>query len=373
MRGTRIGGVLRLTLVLGVTAGLAVAAHAAGTPPPRLDQSEIHGKYSGGVGPGLDGQTFTAGITGTLESVQLPLGWSTDPGPIAVQLRRVVAGVPSDYVLSSAILYPPTQTRLTPRWLPIPLTAPSEAGVRYAIVTYQLSGCDSCWDWPSTVRHLWDDAYSRGGEVWDSNNPSGIDSAPLAAWYSASNDSQLLDHPFKTFVYPETPTGITIPYQPLAAGIASEGVLAVGGAGTQPTESGGPRAGVLIFNSAKDWQRLRTRLADAVGATLLSGFPFDAHSAAIVYATVPYTPPPTSSYGVNTPSPTLSSLLWIKSITAVTKGYVNIAIGDTGYTCPPAPQPCLPPDSYAQAWIAVVLPPKYLRPLRHVHFTLTVS
>ncbi len=362
---------LRVTAVIASIGCLATAAHASTRPGPRLDQEETAGLYYGGGASGptdFDAQTFTAGITGTLESVQLRIGWTHDPGPLGVQLRSVVHGVPSDFVLSSTTLYPTKITATSPHWVTVPLTAASRAGAHYAIVVNDLSssGCNPCWSWPFTSRRAQEDAYPGGGDYYyyySQGDPR---------WLPLGNGQQTVDHPFKTFVTPVPPQGgVSLPYEPLSAGLAPDGTLDPSPSDHQPAVAGNARAGVLVFNSKWDWRRVRLRLANAVGERLLDGFPFTAYSAAIAYVEVPYTPPPASTFGSGPSTlPDVSSFIWIKRISTGAKGYLNVALGAVDGACLPNTVSCLTPETFAQAWVAVVLPPRLLRPLRHVHFTV---
>jgi hypothetical protein len=112
---------------------LVPAAARAGT----LDQSQPDTNASAEIG-GTHwwAQTFTAGISGQLDQVDLLLRRGGDPGDLTVEVRTVSGGVPSSTVLASETVAPASVPTGAPGWVSVALSplAPSSAGTQYAIV-----------------------------------------------------------------------------------------------------------------------------------------------------------------------------------------------------------------------------------------------
>jgi hypothetical protein len=117
---------------------IAPVASAAGT----LDQSQtaINGAWVGVCQTQWVAQTFTAGLTGLLDQVDVHIKVAVgNPGPLTVEIRTVLpGGAPSGVVLTSASVPEasvPTPSQL-PAFVPVPLSppAPSVSGTQYAIV-----------------------------------------------------------------------------------------------------------------------------------------------------------------------------------------------------------------------------------------------
>jgi hypothetical protein len=112
-----------------------VSTSATGT----LDQSQTNG---GGGSQPLFGalrqvaQTFTAGITGSLDQVNLLLSRVDSPGDLTVQIKATVGGTPSGLPLASATVPAASVPTGNGGWVSVPLNppAPSTAGTQYAIV-----------------------------------------------------------------------------------------------------------------------------------------------------------------------------------------------------------------------------------------------
>ena len=160
---------------VAVALGLVAAAPSmaqAGT----LDQEQT--ALSGFVGVGVDStpaQTFTASRTGRLDRVDLGLFRRDSPGDLTVQIRGVNAdGTPSATVLGSTAVPAATIGLDSQQWLSVPISAPSVAGTKYAIVlsnpvsdSCSLGGVGPCYFWGAAS-----DVYSRGtgflgsGQAW---------------------------------------------------------------------------------------------------------------------------------------------------------------------------------------------------------------
>jgi uncharacterized repeat protein (TIGR01451 family) len=151
-----------------VAVGAGGTAYAAGA----LDQSAtcVAPSINEAGGTVVLGQTFTAGLSGTLDQVDLDLSFEnvTDPGNLTVQIRTTSGGQPTSTVLASATVAESSVSPTTPTFLSVPLSpgAPSVAGTVYAIVLLAPAGNAnraSGYDWQEAS------GYSRGGE-WDSTD-----------------------------------------------------------------------------------------------------------------------------------------------------------------------------------------------------------
>jgi hypothetical protein len=168
------GFVGRLARVLcGVALVLLVAtdpASAAGT----LDQSQTTQVPAGEAGfvssSQWEAQTFTAGITGQLDQVDLLLQRSGFPGSLLVEIRTVSAGTPTSTVLATATVPEASVSCCSFDWISVTLGVPvaSAAGTQYAIVLGApgASGCDpsgNCnnYFWGSALTN----PYSAGTQV----------------------------------------------------------------------------------------------------------------------------------------------------------------------------------------------------------------
>lgn len=136
-------GRLKWVAVTSAVAALGIAPPAhAGT----LDQRQT--VYEGSFDLGLNGpdrvaaQTITAGLTGGLDQVDLPVGYeaSCQPsGPLIVQIRTVANGLPSGTVLASASLASSqvdNEVGAATDFVSVAFASPAPvtAGIAYAIV-----------------------------------------------------------------------------------------------------------------------------------------------------------------------------------------------------------------------------------------------
>ena len=135
----RITGVLLVTVV-AVLLGGPTSASAMGT----LDQAQTTTTQTAMSvgGSSWVAQTFTAGITGSLDQVDLFLFRVASPGDLTLQIQGTSGGVPSGSVLASTTVAEASVTQATggsnPRfsWISAPLSPSAQvtAGQRYAIV-----------------------------------------------------------------------------------------------------------------------------------------------------------------------------------------------------------------------------------------------
>ena len=171
---------MRKSLLLFTAAAvLAIPAPAGATGT--LDQSQEGAVAGSNVvwGSVRAAQSFTAGIGGDLDQVDLLLARSGSPGDLAVEIRTVSSGAPSGTVLASGSV---SQASVTSSfaWISVPVSpvAPSSAGVQYAIVLSAPSsaGSGDRYDWAVTGgnpyaagTHL---SSLDGGANWTAGDPS---------------------------------------------------------------------------------------------------------------------------------------------------------------------------------------------------------
>lgn len=185
-RATARTAVVAVLGVLGL--GLAPAeAWAAGS----LDQQQTQasgGSAIVGLTPPFSGaptswaQTFTAGMTGALDRIDVDLTSSIyGDGPVGIELRTVSGGVPSSTVLASAL----TSDPIAEGWNTVTFATPPRvlAGTQYAIVATN-SGSEVDWLLSSNTN-----PYAGGTNFTDFGDGAG--------WASNFPDYDLT---FKTYV-----------------------------------------------------------------------------------------------------------------------------------------------------------------------------
>ena len=189
---------LKVALALACAGCVAVpGAASAGT----LDQQQPNGE---GVGYDVDStqsmaQTFTAGLSGGLDQVELKLGKSGSgvTMPLVVEIRNVAGGSPGGTVLASGSLPASAAPAFgSPAFVPVGFAAPAPvtAGTQYAIVTYNADTVPRFWGWPSDVTN----SYAPGLAFFQAASPPG------PTWTNIDGS----DLAFKTYVTPTaTATG----------------------------------------------------------------------------------------------------------------------------------------------------------------------
>ena len=198
----------RWTLALALLAGLLLPATAqAGT----LDQQQTTATTSAGIEAGSQSaaQTFTAGLTGKLDQIELLLLRYTGPSatPITVEIRDVSGGVPGSTVLATATLseaaVPGTGTFT---WLTVTFADPASvtAGTQYAIVLMGGAGYVA-WGYTSG------DPYASGAGFFTREYTGS------AAWVALGGD-----YAFRTYVA-TTATAVTL--RQLSANATRQGAL----------------------------------------------------------------------------------------------------------------------------------------------------
>ena len=178
-----------LTLFMSAAMVAVVPSAGAGV----LDQSQ---PIISGVSPIVseiqhDAQTFTNGITGSLDQVDLGVAKaSATTVPLRVEIRAMSAGVPVGPTLAHANVSPASVNDFNPRFVSVPLAPPASvtAGVQYAIVLSSSScGARICYLWslgPQT------DPYPAGSAL--------VRPTVGGAWQPSVGD----DFAFKTYVGP---------------------------------------------------------------------------------------------------------------------------------------------------------------------------
>ena len=144
-------------------------------------------------------QTFTAGLSGKLDQVDLNLNMSgSPPVPLIVELREVSGGLPggailaSQSVLSSGVVAFPGSGWVS---FAFPTPAPVTAGTQYAIVAHSAAVFPETYAWS---QGMGTDPYAGGAAY--------LASPPTAPWMPVPVGPP--DFAFKTYVVPlPPPTG----------------------------------------------------------------------------------------------------------------------------------------------------------------------
>jgi hypothetical protein len=196
------GGWLLIATLIGVSVACAIAPGAAlaGT----LDQEQ-----TSATGPDAEvysnqawAQTFTAGLSGGLDQVDLNLaqqisGASAPTTPLTVEIQNVSGGVPGGTVLGTQAIAPstppvyPTNGFVSVNFSP---TVPVVAGTQYAIVASTTAGSSGEYGW-----------YGAGGDTYTRGDPFFQQPPGTGSWMMPAT----LDLSFKTYVVASssTPTG----------------------------------------------------------------------------------------------------------------------------------------------------------------------
>jgi hypothetical protein len=142
-------------------------------------------------------QTFTAGVSGGVDQVDLDLATVTTLDPLTVEIRNVAGGAPGTTVLASGST--PSTSAVPLAFVPIHFATPAPvvAGTQYAIVAWTQDTAGG-WGWGHSAA----DSYT-GGTAFTLNAPV----PPTGTW-----SSDAVDLAFKTYVAPSTaaitgPTG----------------------------------------------------------------------------------------------------------------------------------------------------------------------
>ncbi|MHB8575667.1 MAG: HYR domain-containing protein [Dehalococcoidia bacterium] len=193
-------GLLRMGRVLCFVVIGFVAVPAGSALADTLDQSQTDGSgspiqitASRHVSSGA--QTFTAGLTGGLDRVDLDLAGDAST-PVEVEITSASGGKPGGTVLASTSLASSSVPE-KPLFVEVDFASPAQvtAGTQYAIVAFtaDTSGEDRWYTSPG-------DPYSSGAEWQDAASP------PDGSWFGGQSDFA-----FKTYVQvPDTPADLSI-------------------------------------------------------------------------------------------------------------------------------------------------------------------
>ena len=193
------------TILLTAVAAVAALIPAAGASAGTLDQQQTLSNFGGlQVDNGSSkGQTFTAGITGQLDQVDLALSGLNPATSLTVQIRDGSATAPGNAVLASASV-PTSAATDSLSLVPVTFAPPASltAGTQYSIVAlngsaFSLDG----WFWYAGITGMMDplSAY-EGGRLYSSP-----DGPPAMGTWTEGNTKA--DFNFKTYVVPPPPTG----------------------------------------------------------------------------------------------------------------------------------------------------------------------
>ena len=188
----------RKVLIATLAGACAACIAAPGTAlGGTLDQQQPNG---GGVTFDIDSaqslaQTFTAGLSGGLDQVDLKLVGSGSPTlPLTVEIRNAAGGSPGGTVLASgsvpASAAPPFPAAFVSLGFSTP--APVTAGTQYAIVAYNADVSPHRWGWAVDATN----PYAPGSTFHQATSPPG------PTWTIDSGS----DLAFKTYVLTPTPT-----------------------------------------------------------------------------------------------------------------------------------------------------------------------
>ena len=193
-KGTRTA--LITAAVAAVAALMAAASASAGT----LDQQQTISNFGGlqVSSHNSKAQTFTAGLTGQLDQVDLALSGAGSPTtPLTVQIRDGSATAPGDTVLATASV-PTSAVASTESFVPIAFTSPASvaAGTQYSIVAFNGS---TGWFWYSGWTMSGPLSAYEGGKLYSSPDDVSPGGGP---WFEGN---PLADFEFKTYVAPPPP------------------------------------------------------------------------------------------------------------------------------------------------------------------------
>jgi len=179
----------RTLLITAVAALMPAAGASAGT----LDQQQTISNFGGLQVDSTQSkaQTFTAGLTGQLDQVDLALSDMGATTPLTVQIRDGSATAPGDTVIASASV-PTSDVPSIESFVPIPFASPAlvTAGTQYSIVALNDS---SGWFWYSGKTDT-ASAYVGGRLYGSPNGPPGT-----GPW---TEGNTMADFEFKTYVAP---------------------------------------------------------------------------------------------------------------------------------------------------------------------------
>jgi hypothetical protein len=200
----------RIGLVSGLAAALVLGisgSASAGTLDQHQDnQTNAPALFGNADGPQSLAQTFTAGITGQLDQLDLMLEkLGNPPSPITVEIRRTSAGAPGPLSAVLATAGVPTSsvgTSLAFVSVPITPAVPVSAGTQYAIVAYDDGEIGNAASWGEVTTG---NPYAQGAGFGDFTS-----FPPDDDWIDPGVGS---DRAFKTYVVPTPPATPAPPHR----------------------------------------------------------------------------------------------------------------------------------------------------------------
>jgi hypothetical protein len=185
----RVGRASRIFLSASAASATLLVGAAAPASAGTLDQQQTNGSSSTQVHSNQSvAQTFTAGLSGGLDQVDLYLDKEGIPtAPLNVEIRDAFGGAPGNAVLASFSV-PNPAVPADPGFLSIPFAAPAPvtAGTQYAIVAHSVTAQVNRYEW----RRSPFDTYAGGAPFVSPQSP------PLGGWSVPLS----LDQAFRTYV-----------------------------------------------------------------------------------------------------------------------------------------------------------------------------
>ena len=173
---------------------LSAPASATGTLDQQQTERDNGSSIEGAEGPNgqvSEAQTFTAGLSGGLDQVDLLIGtYPGTVGPLTVEIRNVAGGAPGSTVLASANVPAAAVPQDDTEFVGVPFASPAPvvAGTQYAIVA-TTGGADS---------YLWGLAF---GDRYPAGEAFFSFESPPSTWEPHSGDEFIgVDQAFKTYV-----------------------------------------------------------------------------------------------------------------------------------------------------------------------------
>jgi len=194
------------SIVLIVLLALSSSAMAV----PTLDQEQATSDGSSPIGPWRTlGQTFTAGVSGILDHVELGADYNFNAGssPLMVDIRDVAAGVPGSTVLGTVDV----THGFFDGWNSVSFlsqTIALTAGQEYSIVVYTTAETNL-----PTMNVRWNPASYADGAAWEQG--VGGTWEPLMFWDDAA------DLQFRTYMESSPIAGVPAPGAILLAGVGA--------------------------------------------------------------------------------------------------------------------------------------------------------
>ena len=188
-------------LLITAAAAAATLVSAASASAGTLDQQQSVSNFGGlqVANNNSKAQTFTAGLTGQLDQVDLAISNMMATTPLTVQIRNGTATAPGDTVLATASV-PTSAVPSSESFVPITFATPAQvtAGTQYSIVALNDS---TGWFWyAGKTPDMSPTSAYEGGRLYSSpNGPPGT-----GPWFEGNT---LADFEFKSYVAPPPPPG----------------------------------------------------------------------------------------------------------------------------------------------------------------------